>query len=85
MSKNTLSTIHWEVWTNFNWGTTCKTTYETREKAREGKKSYKSYHINPATGLLFPHVTSIDIYKVRNLTGLSKMSGKGVFIFDKVR
>lgn len=82
MSSKSLSTIHWEVWTIFEWGTVVKTTYKTREKAREGMRiSKESSKYNGE----IPKYYSWKLYKVKHLGGLSQMSGNGVYVYEEKR
>lgn len=77
-----MSNVHWEVLTIFNWGTTCKTTYRTRELARAGLKGTK---VTFTTNGKQASYVSFKLFKVRRLPGLSKLAGNksGVYIYEE--
>lgn len=82
MKNKSLNKVHWEVWINFEWGTTVKTTYETRKLAREGMAITKQNYTFEGK---IPSYYSFKLYKVTHLAGLSAMSGEGVYIYKDAR
>ena len=80
--STSLSKVHWEVWINFEWGTTVKTTYATRKLAREGLAITKQNYTLEGK---IPSYYSFKVYKVTHLGGLSSLSGDGVYSFKESR
>lgn len=80
--STSLSKVHWEVWINFEWGTTVKTTYATRKLAREGLAITKQNYTFEGK---IPSYYSFKTYKVTHLGGLSSLSGDGVYSFKESR
>lgn len=80
--STSLSKVHWEVWINFEWGTTVKTTYATRKLAREGLAITKQNYTFEGK---IPSYYSFKVYKVTHLGGLSSLSGDGVYSFKESR
>lgn len=80
--NTSLSKVHWEVWINFEWGTTVKTTYATRKLAREGLAITKQNYTFEGK---IPSYYSFKVYKVTHLGGLSSLSGDGVYSFKESR
>lgn len=82
MKNKSLSKVHWEVWINFEWGTTVKTTYKTRKLAREGMAISKR---NATYQGKLPSYYKFKMYKVTHLGGLSAMQGEGVYTYKEAR
>lgn len=83
MASKSLSKVTWEVWVEFDWGTTSKLSYLTRKDARSGKKTSTFNHT--FNGKLASYVKDIKMYKVTHLGGLSAMTGTGVYSVEPAR